>query len=258
MNKFIFLIVLFIPCLSFAQPFHIDSAKWISPDLGYLSFYHDELKFNFDGDEDNKRFRLSGDTLMMVDTYTTSADNYAITHIDIFKFYIKHFGDSLITIKPVNNNAKKLVKKSSYQFKNLKYCVDSTIKFKRLIFSAGWCLGTCPIIKMDIDNTGKYYLEAKSFIEPFIGSFKGQLTNAMLDSLNYFIQHSELQKMRTWKQGNIVMDAPNYVLNISYNEQTLLIETNEPPLNISDLISFLLASYKNVPLIHDNLKHSFD
>ncbi|MDB5086928.1 MAG: hypothetical protein JWR09_922 [Mucilaginibacter sp.] len=258
MNKFLVVIALLIPCLSFAQPFHIDSAKWISNDLGYLSFYQDEVKFNFDGNEDFKRFRLSHDTLMMVDTYTTSADKFALTHIDLFKFFIQHAGDSSLTIKPVNDKAKKLVRKSSYQFKNLKYCIDSTIKFKRLTFTAGWCMGTCPIMKIDIDNTGKFYLEGNNNTEPFTGSFKGQLSNIQLDTLNYFLQHSELKKMFSWKQGNVVMDAPNYRLTISYNNQKLLIETNEPPLNVSDLINFLLRSYKNVTLVHDNVKHSFD
>ncbi len=87
MNKVIVLIILLLPCISFAQPFHIASAKWVSNDLGYLSCYHDEVDFNFDGYEQHKRFRLLRDTIIMVDTCTTSADKSGLTHTDLFKFY---------------------------------------------------------------------------------------------------------------------------------------------------------------------------
>ncbi len=119
-------------------------------------------------------------------------------------------------------------------------------------------MGSCPVMKIDIDSTGKYYKEGIRYSEPFIGSFKGQLSKGMLDILNYILQHSELKKMHFWKQSSVVFDASNYNLNISYNDHKLLINTNEPPLNISDLVSFLLGSYKNVALAHDDNKHSFE
>lgn len=259
MKKLIISIALLIPSIVFGQSVQIDSIKWISKNLGYMSFYKDELSFNFDGYQLFKRFKISADTLIMVDSYTTSADNFSKRHVDLFKFLYKASNDKKITIIPFDDNAKTLVSKSSYEFQNLKYCVDPNFKFKRLAFSAGWCLGTCPVMKVSINNIGEYYFEGDENTQLFKGNYKGRLTTVQLERLNYLLQHSELEKMLTWKQGNAVMDAPNYQLQIGYNnKQQVTIQTNEPPLNMVDLISFLLNSYKTVSLEHDSEKRSFN
>lgn len=258
MKKLLLIIYLFIPFLAYNQTISIDSVKWISDDLGYLHFYKDEVHFNFDGHEQFKRFKWDKDTLIMVDNYTTSADNYSKRHIDLFKFLIQSINSKSLTLKPIGTNAYKLVNKPVYHFKNIDYIRDPKVKYTKLTFNSSTCYGTCPELTIEIDNSGYYYLLGGMYADPYKGYFKGMLTAKQLSRLNYLVQHSQIKKMYNWKQGNVVMDAPNYRLTINSNYKPLYLNTNEPPLNMTELIEFLLNSYKQVTLVQDQDKHKFE
>ncbi|MDB5157322.1 MAG: hypothetical protein JWR50_2029 [Mucilaginibacter sp.] len=251
-----FLIFLSITAYSQTQP--INTITWISGSLGGLRFYGDQVNFNFGNYESFKKYYLTKDTLVMIDDYTTSADNFKDRHVDLFKFLIIQSDAQSLTLIPVNANAKKIADTPSYNFKDIKHIEDRGIKFTRLHLKAGPCYGTCPILDVDIDNKGVYYLKGEKYTEPYNGYFKGKLNADQLDSLNYFIQHSEVEKLQGWKQKMVVMDTPPYYLTIYYNRKKLKVQTNYPPMNISDLINFILQSYKKVALLPDPEKREFD
>ena len=56
--------------------------------------------------------------------------------------------------------------------------------------------------------------------------------------------------MYNWQQAEQVADAPNYYFEIEFenSKKKLSITTNKPPLNIIDLVQFMVSSYKTVKL----------
>jgi hypothetical protein len=56
--------------------------------------------------------------------------------------------------------------------------------------------------------------------------------------------------MYDWKQGSQVTDAPNYYLDIDFenNKDKLTLTTNDPPFSLSGLVTFLVESFKKVTL----------
>jgi len=247
----LFLIFLFslISTVSYSQIVKVDTARWISDDLRGLRFYKDGVSFNFDGYNQYKRSRLEKDTLIMVDNYTSSADNFKIRHIDISKFLIKPISPQKLVISPVDTNAKKLAKKRAYIFYNISYLRDPDIKFSKISFTSGSCYGSCPVMKIDINSAGDFKLTGGKDPWREQGPVNGKLTSLQLDTLTYLLQHSQLKKMHAWKQTSVVYDTPSYLLNIAYSNKNLVIDTNYPPLNIQGLIDFLLSFYERLPLI---------
>lgn len=185
----------------------------------------------------------------MVDDYTSSADNFKIRHIDFSKFLIKSISPKKLVISPVDTNAKKLAKESAYTFYNLSYLHNPDIKFSKLSFTSGECYGSCPVIKIDINSAGDFKLTGGKDPWREQGPVNGRLTRLQLDTLNYLLQHSQLKKMHAWKQTSVVYDTPQYLLNIDYNNKSLVIDTNYPPLNIQGIIDFLLSFYERLPLV---------
>lgn len=256
MKKLLSIIFVFITASAYSQVTPIST--WISEDLGGLRFYKDEMNFDFDGYNRSKRYYMVKDTLIMIDKYTYIGTTDKTQHVDLFKFLTKRNGDKSLAIIPVNANAKRLAKEAVYQFRNIKYIKDATIKFTRIHLNAGMCYGSCPVLSIDIDNKGVYYLKGGEYAEPFKGYFKGRLTAKQLDTLIFLIQHSQIKKMYGWKQKAFVNDTPPYNLTIYHNNKRLKVQTNWAPMNIRDLISFLVSTYKTVNLVPDPEKHEFD
>ena len=235
-----------------AQHSTIESEKWINEDLGHLYFDGGKVYFNFDGYDKNKNgYKIEHDTLKIIDTYTTSADDFKQKHTDVSKFIVNYFDGKKLVIKAVNENAVKLAGRTPLEFKNYKASFDNGIKFSKLRFLSSTCYGQCPQLAVNIWADCTYRLKGGEFADPYKGDFAGKLNAAQLDTLNYLLKHSELKKMHEWKQGNQVVDAPNYYLDIDFanNKDKLTITTNEPPMNLRELVTFLVESYKRVKLV---------
>ncbi|MFS2187387.1 DUF6438 domain-containing protein [Mucilaginibacter sp. Mucisp84] len=229
----------------------VESEQWITEDLGYLYFNSGKVYFNLDGYKKHEnKYKIEHDTLKIIDTYTTSADNFKQQHIDVSKFIINYFDGKKLTIKAVNDNAIKLAGRPPLQFKNYKSSFDNGIKFSKLRFLSSTCYGNCPQLLINIWADGTYRLKGGEFADPYKGDYAGKLTNQQLDSLNYWLKHSELKKMYDWKQGSQVTDAPNYYLDIDFenNKDKLTLTTNDPPFSLSGLVTFLVESFKKVTL----------
>ncbi|WP_183565045.1 DUF6438 domain-containing protein [Mucilaginibacter sp. SP1R1] len=235
-----------------AQGVRLDSERWITTSLGHLYFIDKKVYYNFVGYAGVKEhYSIVNDTLIMTDIYHTSADNFKKERRDDFKFLIRHVDHNHLYIKAIDPNAIKLAGNTTYDFKNFKNSYDKNIEFEKIYFLSSTCFGDCPQLAIEIWPNGDYHLKAGDHAEPYKGDYKGKLSSSQTDSLNYLLKHSELKKMNNWEQGNQVADAPNYYFAIDFTntKKKLSITTNEPPLNIIDLVNFMISSYKKVNLV---------
>jgi hypothetical protein len=256
MKKLLLIILVLVATRAHSQVKPIST--WISNDLGGLNFYKNELWYDFNGNKQGTRYYIVKDTLILTDGRIPGDTSSFIKPANLTKFLEIRKGDQSLTLIPLDASAKWLTKGAPYQVTNIKYIKDATIKFTRIHLNAGQCFGTCPVLSIDIDNKGIYYLRGGEYADPFKGYFKGKLTAKQLDTLNYLIQHSQVEKMQGWKQKAQVSDTPPYNLTLYYNSKNLRVATNWPPMNITDLIRFLTSTYKKVALVPDPEKHEFD
>lgn len=237
--------------VSLAQKVQLDSIRWITKSLGSLYFANGYVNYDFDGVNGTKsKYVIVKDTLIMTDIYTTSTDKFSKKHRDDFKFLIRNITQSRLYLKAIEPNAIKLAGNITYEFTNFKNSYDKDIKFSKLSFLSSTCYGDCPQLGIDIWANGDYHLKAGEHAGNYSGSYTGKLSQVQLDMLNYLLKHSELKKMTDWEQTGTVADAPNYYFAIEYtnSKKKLSITTNRPPMNIIDLVSFMIESYKKVTL----------
>jgi hypothetical protein len=256
--KKLLLLFTLLSATAYSQPMHIDSAKWIMDDLNFLSFHGNKVEYSFDGQQSIKPFHITKDTLIMTDTYYRSRAKDAPLDEDRYKFLIQHINHKKLTLVPVDSNARRVAPKSVYHFKNMAYSIDPKFHFTKLTFQSSMCYGECPVLLIEIDHEGNYFLLGGEYAEPFKGYFKGRLNAGQLVQLNRILQQSQLKRMYTWQQRIVVVDAQDYFISIYSNQKPLYIHTNWPPLNIKALIGFLMASYKNLALVPDPDKHKFE
>ncbi|MGF7037201.1 DUF6438 domain-containing protein [Mucilaginibacter lappiensis] len=236
---------------SFAQKVKIDAERWITKSLGHLYFSDKKVYYNFVGYAGIKaNYTVVNDTLIMTDIYHSSTDNFKKERREDFKFQIRYIDQNRLYLKAIEPNAIKLAGPSTYEFTNFKNSYDKNIKFSKLYFLSSTCFGDCPQLGIEIWPNGDYHLKAGEHADPYKGDYTGKLSPVQLDSLNYLLKHSELKKMNSWEQGNQVTDAPNYYFAIDFEntKKKLSITTNEPSLNIIDLVNFMISSYKKVKL----------
>lgn len=256
MKKTLTLLFTLFTSVSFCQTANIQKITWVSNDLGGIRFYKEQIDWYSNDTEHIKRYRTVKDTLIMFDDYTVNGN--PTRYIDLFKFLFTQQGDRTLTITPINTNARALAKGKLTVFTNFKYLKDQSVKFKRIHFNSGYCYGTCPVLNIDIDSTGFYYLKGGEYAEPYRGYFVGRLTTSQLDTLNQLVQSSHLQQLQNWKQKEIVMDTPPYNLTIFYNGKNVKLHTNYPPFILQDLISYLVSSYKKVLLAPAKTRLDFE
>ncbi|SEP13156.1 DUF6438 domain-containing protein [Mucilaginibacter sp. OK283] len=234
-----------------AQKVQLDSIRWINKDLGHLYFENGRVNFNFIGNDKFKsHYSIVKDTLIMTDIYTSSVDNFKVKHKINFKFLIRDLTKNRLYIKAVDSNAIKLAGPDTYEFTNLKNSYDKDIKLSAVRFLSSTCHGDCPQLEILIGADGDYHLRGGEYADPFKGEFTGKLSKPQLDTLNYWLKHSELKKMYNWRQQDQVIDMPNYYFEFDFenNKKKLSVTTNQPPLNMTGLVEFMLSSYKKVKL----------
>lgn len=241
-----------------AQKVQLDSIRWINKDLGHLYFQKGRVNFNFVGsDKFKSHYAIVKDTLIMTDVYTSSADNFRVKHKTNFKFLIRNLTQSRLYIKAIDSNAVKLAGPGTYEFTNFKNSYDKDVKFSAIRFLSSTCHGDCPQLEITISPNGDYHLRGGEYADPYKGEFTAKLSRPQLDTLNYWLKHSELKKMYGWQQQDQVVDAPNYYFEIDFenDKKKLSVTTNQPPVNMTDLVQFMLSSYKKVKLTPVNTGH---
>ncbi|MEN0054813.1 MAG: DUF6438 domain-containing protein [Mucilaginibacter sp.] len=235
----------------FAQKVQLDAERWVTKSLASLYFSDQKVYYNFVGFAGSKaNYTIVNDTLIMSDIYHSSNDNFKKERREDFKFLIRYIDHNRLYLKAIEPNAIKLAGNTTYEFLNFKNSYDKDIKFSKIYFLSSTCFGDCPQLGIEIWPNGDYHLKAGEHAEPFKGDYTGKLSSTQMDTLNYWLKHSELKKMKDWQQGNQVVDAPNYYFAIDFanTKKQLSITTNEPPLNIIDLVNFMITSYKKINL----------
>lgn len=247
----LFYLLLTIPGILLAQHVQLDSIRWITKDLGHLYFANGTAYFNFVGKAQSKNhYRIVNDTLIMSDFYMSSAENFKVKHQTNYKFLIRNLTANRLYIKAIEPNAIKLAGNLTYEFTNFKNSYDKDVKVSKIRFLSSSCRDGCPQLSVEIWANGNYYLKGGEHTEPYQGEYIGKLSVPQQDSLNYLFKHSELKKMYNWQQQEREPNAPDYYFEVNFEDskKDLSITTNSPPLNIIDLVDFMLASYKKVRL----------
>ena len=185
---------------------------------------------------------ISRNKLTIVQNFTTSDDNFTKQHREEISFLITKLSADTLIIQPLSTRAKFYARAKEYHFGNLKKSVDTSFHFKRLVFSSSICYGSCPNLLIEINADGRYYLKGREYSGEHEGYFQGNLSTVLLDSLTSYLQKSRLRQMYAWKQTMEISDTPEYLLVIENNYEKLDLQTNYPPLNLKELISFLLNS----------------
>ncbi|TSJ43604.1 hypothetical protein FO440_05275 [Mucilaginibacter corticis] len=236
--------------ISFSQNIQIDSSLWISEHLDGIRFYENRMATDWNGYLHTYSYQINKDTVFIGDPISKQHSGA--------KFLISDQDNKSFILSPADTIAKLMSHNNSYHFTNIKFLRDTAIRFTRIHLNTGECFGTCPVLSIDINNNGTYYLKGGQYAGRYQGYFKGRLNTKQLDTLNDLIQNSLIEKMQGWKQKVDVNDTPPYNLTLYYNNKKLIVQTNWPPMVIENLLKFLTSSYEKITLLPDKEKHEFN
>ena len=250
MKRLTLVLLVFVCCTACAQNYNLDNTKWVDDKLQSLQFFNGTA---FLGHIIGGKFKIDKDTLIIISTGQTG------------KYLISDYDQTAMTLTLCDewfdkSTGRMIGSKAdwSYHFKNLKYAVDPTLKFSRLHFTSSTCYGKCPVLSIEIDNKGNYFLEGGKYSDPYKGFYKGKLSPNQLDSLNYLLQRSQIRKMKNWRGAEFNIDTPDYTLFIECGDDRFSIKTSIFSPHLRDLTDFLVESYKKIALTPDTDKHLFE
>ncbi|MGN7782965.1 DUF6438 domain-containing protein [Niabella sp. 22666] len=230
----------------FAQPYSIQKT-WVGSTLEYLRIDSQKAYFEVFGrhPEENK-YIIKKDTLRLYHEYTTSGDQFSKVHVKTYDFRIMQSSDRALQLIPVNANALELSDhKTLLSYIERSSARDTNFRFKEIRFKATTCFGTCPDMSVQITNKkelkfiGGAYAVKKGF-------FTASIPDSLYAQLLQILSLSDLKNLKTWAQ--IVYDAPEYTLEIVYDDQIKCLKTYFLPSVCHELINYLLTIAGNVPL----------
>ena len=260
MKKLTVVFLFFVCCTAHAQRYNLDNTKWVDDKLQSLQFFNGNV---FLGHIEGGKFKTDKDTLIIVSASVNPKTSDTIRQTS--KYLISDYDQTAMTltlyVEGFDKERGRMIGSRadwSYHFKNLKYAVDPTLKFNRLHFNSTTCYGSCPVLSIEIDNKGDYFLEGGKYSDPYKGFYKGKLSPNQLDSLNYLLQRSQIRKMKDWRDTEFNIDTPNYTLFVDYGDDSLSIKTSIFSIHLRDLTDFLVESYKKITLVPDTDKHVFE
>jgi hypothetical protein len=269
------ILMLLIYGIANAQLKPLQSITWVSDNLGTLNFL-DEGLVRVELDQSFKlyprildigsfKYYLSKDTLVVVNPYPEATFIGQAKHSVVYKFIMTRKGNETLSLSPVNDEAKQMIPQFSYVLRNIIYVNDPAIKFTSIhVDVGGFSEGTPPVSAtssehtVNIDNKGNYYSKILSngFRSP-ANYFKGKLNAGQLDSLNYFVQHSEIKKLQNWKEILRADHAAQWNVVIAYNSDMLKLNANILPGVTNDLLRYIMLLAKKLTLEPDEQRHDF-
>jgi len=250
---------------AFCQLKPLQSITWVSDNFGTLHFTNANNRFFWELDQSFKlysnfmasdfEYYQTKDTLVLIET---------VQNPRTYKFIMTRKGNESLSFIPANDEAKKAIPLPVYVLRNIAYVDDPTVKFTSIHLDEGGYSESPPVgltysqRTINIDNKGNYYLKMLSngYKSP-VNYFKGKLDPVQLDSLNYFIQHSEIKKLQNWKQIVRAAHAPEHNLIIAYNDNVLKLNASILPGITRDLVNYILSLEKKLSLEPDGQKHDF-
>lgn len=267
MKKPLFLIFSLLACTTYGQQQPLQSITWVSDNVGTLRFFG-ENHLSWELDQSFKSYPrfldidftyyFSNDTLVVVNPYPEALYPDEVKSQVLYKFIIARKGNKLLGLTPVNDDAKRVIPQPTYVLRNADYVDDASVKFTSIHLNMGGCHDKCLESTVNIDNKGNYYLKILSNgYRSQANYFKGKLSAAQLDSLNYLVRHSEIKKLKNWTEKIKAADGGEWNFIIAYNSDVLKIKTSVMPGITRDLIDYsgLLAS--KLTLEPDERRHEF-
>jgi hypothetical protein len=230
-----------------AQDLEIKKA-WIGDDLEYIKIDSQRVNIEVFGNyPQQKKYYLSGDTLRLYDKYTTSRDNYSKQHVKNYDFLITDLTETNLTLVALDSNSLELSggrKNINYRERHL--VQQPPIEFEMIKFNSTTCFGKCPSLSLPITKEKKLmFIGGTHAIKR--GFYAGTLSDTLYSSLIDILKLSEIDKLKTWRQQ--VSDAPEYTLEIHYNNQVKYLKNFFLPAVTQELVIFLLDISKRVELI---------
>ncbi|MBC9911143.1 DUF6438 domain-containing protein [Chitinophaga varians] len=220
---------------------------WAGPELSYVVFDSTTCSFDFFGQFRRQTgYTVQGDTIRVLNRYTSSRDHFSKTHIEDRDFLIKRLTKDSLVLAPVNQYARELVNgQPVLYYKDIQLTATDTIRFDSLFFRSTTCFGTCPSIRLQIDNNRQLKFRGREYAVQQ-GDFTGTLPDSVYQEVLRGLSIAALDQLKTWEQR--VADAPRYILIVWYNQKCRYIDNYYLPLGTRALITCLLNVPRNTPL----------
>lgn len=136
---------------------------------------------------------------------------------------------------------------------------DPPQHISRIVFSSLGCFGSCPVMKVDIQENGSFHFQGEHYTDK-IGFYQAVDQQAAFEQLQDILRGFDLD---TLKKSYAVSrtDQEAYLLRIYYDNKVISTQVYghgpEPP-QITELIASLEKLYKSIPLQCDTVVHNFD
>jgi hypothetical protein len=121
--------------------------------------------------------------------------------------------------------------------------VSNQFKFGKLIYHSSACMGSCPMLNLEIDSDKVIKVNRQFFTERNIpmktnsGSFKGILND---EKFNEVLAHLESSNYDSLKFPPVdCCDAPIITIIVYCNDKRTYLKSMEPPANANNFISYL-------------------
>jgi hypothetical protein len=136
---------------------------------------------------------------------------------------------------------------------------DQPQHISRIVFSSLGCFGSCPVMKVDIQENGSFHFQGEHYTDKigFYQAANQQAAFAQLQDKLLALDLDTLKKNYTVSRT----DQEEYMLKIYYNNKitaTHVYGHGPEPRQIAELIASLEKLYKSIPLQYDTVVHDFD
>lgn len=223
--------------------------SWIGDDLEFIKIDTQQVYFEVYGNYPHqKKYHLIGDTLRLYDKYTTSRDNFSKQHIKNYDFLINKLTSTNLTLVALDSNSLEIAgNKKIINYHERHLIKNRSIEFEEIKFSSTNCaFGKCPSLSLQINSEKELkFIGRRNAIKQ--GFYTALIPDSLYLELLEIISISELDKLKTWQQQ--VADAPEYTIEIHYNNKFKYLKNFFLPAVTNELIRFLLEISKKIELI---------
>jgi hypothetical protein len=152
-----------------------------------------------------------------------------------------------LTLVAIDSNSLQLSGgKKNIEYRERHLVAQPKIQFETIKFISTNCYGKCPSLTLQIDKEKKLLFIGRRYAIKQ-GFYTATLSDSLFQSLIGILKLSELDNLKTWQQQ--VVDAPEYTLEIHYNNKIKYLKNFFLPAVTQELIQYLLEISKKVDLI---------
>jgi len=243
----LFVLIFLITCSCYGQKKTI-LKTWITKNLDYLKIDNENAYFEMYGHYMyEKQYTISGDTLRLYSTYTSSRDNFAIEHTDNFDFRIKELTGNSLVLVPLNLNAETIANgKYELNYVDKNTMLNNNLAFSEIryrIYGGAWEWLDISF-SIDSNRAFKYINNSKNNNPEY---FAGTLSKDQFAKFIKVLKSSEIDKLYGFEQ--IVFDAPKSMLEVEYNGKLQSIKQDILPSITSDLTNLIRKLQTETPLL---------